>query len=159
MKSLCSFLFSLSIVRSIWSYRHSIYGITCSYSLTNSGALSIRRSSAKINCYKRPSEEKYSTATAKGPCHSSQPTNIMLEAVTTTPATRYKYLHAAQSVYTNIFIFVHQIRVPSWTDRILFKVDHESGIDAILNSYESIDNITSSDHKPVKAHLCLQVKD
>lgn len=106
MKSSCSFLFSLSIIHSIRSYQHSIYGVTCSYSLTNSGALSIRHSSAKISCYKRLSEEKYSTATAKGPWHSSQPTNIMLEAVTTTPATRYNYLHAAQLFYANIFIFV-----------------------------------------------------
>ncbi|WOL19580.1 type IV inositol polyphosphate 5-phosphatase 11 [Canna indica] len=53
----------------------------------------------------------------------------------------------------------YKIRVPSWTDRILFKVDHDSGIEAVLNSYESIDRIKSSDHKPVKAHLCLKVND
>ena len=52
-----------------------------------------------------------------------------------------------------------QIRVPSWTDRILFKIDSSSGIDAVLHSYESIDCIKSSDHKPVKAHLCLKVNN
>ncbi|XP_039131326.1 type IV inositol polyphosphate 5-phosphatase 11-like [Dioscorea cayenensis subsp. rotundata] len=51
----------------------------------------------------------------------------------------------------------YKIRVPSWTDRILFKVESNSGIDAVLHSYESIDCIKSSDHKPVKAHLCLKV--
>nr|XP_018680608.1 PREDICTED: type IV inositol polyphosphate 5-phosphatase 11-like [Musa acuminata subsp. malaccensis] len=50
-----------------------------------------------------------------------------------------------------------KIRVPARTDRILFKVEHDHGIDAILNSYESIDYIKSSDHKPVKAHLCLKL--
>lgn len=49
-----------------------------------------------------------------------------------------------------------QIRVPSWTDRILFKVDHSSGLDAVLSSYEALDCVSSSDHKPVKAHLCLK---
>jgi hypothetical protein len=52
-----------------------------------------------------------------------------------------------------------QIRVPSWTDRILFKVNHSSGLDAILSSYESLDCVISSDHKPVKAHLCLKVRN
>nr|CAD1837297.1 unnamed protein product [Ananas comosus var. bracteatus] len=42
----------------------------------------------------------------------------------------------------------------SWTDRILFKIDSSSGIDAVLHSYESLDQISSSDRKPVKAHLC-----
>ncbi|KAF8410624.1 hypothetical protein HHK36_003156 [Tetracentron sinense] len=50
----------------------------------------------------------------------------------------------------------YKLRVPSWTDRILYKIDKFSEIDATLHSYESIDCIHSSDHKPVKAHLCLK---
>lgn len=49
-----------------------------------------------------------------------------------------------------------QVRVPSWTDRILFKIEDSGKISATLHSYQSIDGIHSSDHKPVKAHLCLQ---
>ncbi|KAJ4831780.1 hypothetical protein Tsubulata_039052 [Turnera subulata] len=52
---------------------------------------------------------------------------------------------------------LHRVRVPSWTDRILFKIEDMDKISASLHSYESIDNIYSSDHKPVKAHLCLKV--
>ncbi|XP_008813261.4 type IV inositol polyphosphate 5-phosphatase 11 isoform X2 [Phoenix dactylifera] len=63
----------------------------------------------------------------------------------------YKY-NAGSSNYDTSY----KIRVPSWTDRILFKVDGYSGIDAVLHSYESMDQIESSDHKPVKAHLCLK---
>ncbi|CAK9171773.1 unnamed protein product [Ilex paraguariensis] len=51
----------------------------------------------------------------------------------------------------------YKVRVPSWTDRILFKIDDLDEIDATLHSYESMDLIDSSDHKPVKAHLCLKV--
>jgi hypothetical protein len=43
-------------------------------------------------------------------------------------------------------------------DRVLFKVDHSSGLDALLTSYESLECFISSDHKPVKAHLCLKVR-
>ncbi|KAJ0967688.1 hypothetical protein J5N97_024605 [Dioscorea zingiberensis] len=53
----------------------------------------------------------------------------------------------------------YKIRVPSWTDRILFKIDSGAGIDAILHSYESMDFINNSDHKPVGAHLCLKVNN
>ncbi|KAJ4701869.1 Inositol polyphosphate 5-phosphatase [Melia azedarach] len=49
----------------------------------------------------------------------------------------------------------YKVRVPSWTDRILFKIEDPDKINATLHSYESIDDIYSSDHKPVKAHLCL----
>jgi len=65
----------------------------------------------------------------------------------------YKY-----DVGSSIYDTSHKIRVPSWTDRILFKVDHSSGMDAVLSSYESLDCVRSSDHKPVKAHLCLKVR-
>ncbi|PAN46085.1 hypothetical protein PAHAL_9G162000 [Panicum hallii] len=65
----------------------------------------------------------------------------------------YKY-----DVGSSIYDTSHKIRVPSWTDRILFKVDHSSGLDAVLSSYESLDCVRSSDHKPVKAHLCLKVR-
>lgn len=57
----------------------------------------------------------------------------------------------------NYHIFaLSQIRVPAWTDRILFKIEDED-INATLHSYEAIDSVDSSDHKPVKAHLCLKV--
>ncbi|KAG5231014.1 type inositol 1,4,5-trisphosphate phosphatase [Salix suchowensis] len=52
-----------------------------------------------------------------------------------------------------------QVRVPSWTDRILFKIQDMEEIRASLHSYESVDDIHSSDHKPVKAHLCLKVNE
>ncbi|XP_030553649.2 type IV inositol polyphosphate 5-phosphatase 11 [Rhodamnia argentea] len=50
-----------------------------------------------------------------------------------------------------------KVRVPSWTDRILFKIEDADKVKAILRSYESVDTIESSDHKPVKAHLCLKL--
>ncbi|KAF3673587.1 Type I inositol 1,4,5-trisphosphate 5-phosphatase 11 [Capsicum annuum] len=50
----------------------------------------------------------------------------------------------------------HKVRVPSWTDRILFKIDSNT-LNASLHSYEAIESIRSSDHKPVKAHLCLKL--
>ncbi|KAK2974091.1 hypothetical protein RJ640_020447, partial [Escallonia rubra] len=50
----------------------------------------------------------------------------------------------------------HKVRVPSWTDRILFKIEDLGNINATLHSYDSVDCIDSSDHKPVKAHLCLK---
>lgn len=65
----------------------------------------------------------------------------------------YKY-NVGSSNYDSSY----KIRVPSWTDRILFKVDHSSGLDAVLSSYEALDCVSSSDHKPVKAHLCLKVR-
>ncbi|KAJ0086469.1 hypothetical protein Patl1_09082 [Pistacia atlantica] len=49
----------------------------------------------------------------------------------------------------------HKVRVPSWTDRILFKIEDPDKINASLHGYKSVDDIYSSDHKPVKAHLCL----
>lgn len=66
----------------------------------------------------------------------------------------YKY-----DVGSNEYDTSHKVRVPAWTDRILFKVENNSGIDAVLSSYESVDDIQSSDHKPVKAHLCLKVNN
>ena len=50
-----------------------------------------------------------------------------------------------------------QVRVPSWTDRVLFKIEDTQKINATLHSYQSMDDILSSDHKPVKAHLCLKL--
>ncbi|XP_059637768.1 type IV inositol polyphosphate 5-phosphatase 11 [Cornus florida] len=64
----------------------------------------------------------------------------------------YKYNIGSSNYDTS-----YKVRVPSWTDRILFKVEDSEKIDATLHSYESIDSIYSSDHKPVKAHLCLEV--
>ncbi|KAI4375012.1 hypothetical protein MLD38_012932 [Melastoma candidum] len=51
----------------------------------------------------------------------------------------------------------HKVRVPSWTDRILFRIEDANAIRPTLRCYESVDDIKSSDHKPVKAHLCLKV--
>uniref|UniRef100_A0ACD5W829 Uncharacterized protein n=1 Tax=Avena sativa TaxID=4498 RepID=A0ACD5W829_AVESA len=65
----------------------------------------------------------------------------------------YKYNVGSSNYDTS-----YKIRVPSWTDRILFKVDQSSGLDAILSSYEALDCVRSSDHKPVKAHLCLKAR-
>ncbi|OVA04571.1 Inositol polyphosphate-related phosphatase [Macleaya cordata] len=66
----------------------------------------------------------------------------------------YKYNVGSSNYDTS-----YKIRVPSWTDRILFKIEKYGDIEATLHSYESIDSIHSSDHKPVKAHLCLNVVD
>ncbi|KAI3946093.1 hypothetical protein MKX01_024849 [Papaver californicum] len=63
----------------------------------------------------------------------------------------YKY-----NVGTNTYDTSHKERTPSWTDRILFKIEKYGNIEATLHAYESIDSIHSSDHKPVKAHLCLK---
>ncbi|CAI0425453.1 unnamed protein product [Linum tenue] len=55
---------------------------------------------------------------------------------------------------------LQSVRVPSWTDRILFKIEErDEKMSANLHSYESVDGIDSSDHKPVRAHLCLRVTD
>lgn len=43
-----------------------------------------------------------------------------------------------------------QERVPSWTDRILYKTRR---VKAELQSYDVISSVKSSDHRPVKAHL------
>ncbi|KAL8166050.1 hypothetical protein V2J09_007549 [Rumex salicifolius] len=52
----------------------------------------------------------------------------------------------------------HKVRAPAWTDRILFKNEDPDNIRATLHCYDSMDSIHGSDHKPVKAHLCLNVK-
>ncbi|CAI9116649.1 OLC1v1017848C2 [Oldenlandia corymbosa var. corymbosa] len=62
----------------------------------------------------------------------------------------YKYNIGSSNYDTS-----HKVRVPSWTDRILFKVDDHDHINATLHCYDSIDSIRSSDHRPVRAHLCL----
>ncbi|KAG6624805.1 hypothetical protein CIPAW_16G053100 [Carya illinoinensis] len=64
----------------------------------------------------------------------------------------YKY-NVGSSKYDTSY----KVRVPSWTDRILFKIEDMEKINANLHSYESMDEITSSDHKPVKAHICLKL--
>ncbi|KAJ4962814.1 hypothetical protein NE237_022753 [Protea cynaroides] len=64
----------------------------------------------------------------------------------------YKYNIGSSNYDTS-----YKVRVPSWTDRILYKIENFGNIEATLRSYESIDSIHSSDHKPVKAHLCLKV--
>ncbi|KAL4278266.1 hypothetical protein GQ457_03G039080 [Hibiscus cannabinus] len=51
----------------------------------------------------------------------------------------------------------HKVRVPSWTDRILFKIEDPDKISASLHCYESVDCIYSSDRKPVRAHIWFKV--
>ncbi|MQM18116.1 hypothetical protein Taro_051102 [Colocasia esculenta] len=66
----------------------------------------------------------------------------------------YKY-----DVGTSNYDTSYKVRVPSWTDRILFKIEgRRNNLEADLHSYDSIDQIDKSDHKPVKAHLCLKQK-
>ncbi|PIN15824.1 Inositol polyphosphate 5-phosphatase [Handroanthus impetiginosus] len=65
----------------------------------------------------------------------------------------YKY-----DIGTSDYDTSHKIRVPAWTDRILYKVE-DRRINATLHLYESIEGIYSSDHKPVKAHLCLKLNE
>ncbi|KAK6131167.1 hypothetical protein DH2020_035087 [Rehmannia glutinosa] len=62
----------------------------------------------------------------------------------------YKY-----NIGTNDYDTSYKVRVPAWTDRILYKIEDKE-INATLHLYESIEGIHSSDHKPVKAHLCLK---
>lgn len=57
-----------------------------------------------------------------------------------------------------VYVVLLQVRVPAWTDRILFKIEDENDMEATLHSYESMDEIYGSDHKPVKAHLCLRLR-
>ncbi|ERN17610.1 type IV inositol polyphosphate 5-phosphatase 11 isoform X2 [Amborella trichopoda] len=66
----------------------------------------------------------------------------------------YKY-----NVGTSNYDTSYKERVPSWTDRILFKIESFANISVTLHSYESIDSIKGSDHKPVRAHLCLKVNN
>ncbi|CAN8320898.1 unnamed protein product [Cochlearia groenlandica] len=63
----------------------------------------------------------------------------------------YKY-----NVGTNTYDTSNKDRVPAWTDRILYKIQDTENIKAILHSYDSVDQINGSDHKPLKADLCLK---
>ncbi|XP_057872973.1 type IV inositol polyphosphate 5-phosphatase 11 [Cryptomeria japonica] len=49
-------------------------------------------------------------------------------------------------------------RVPSWTDRILYKINSGGNVKAHVEDYDSIDSIKGSDHRPVKAHLCIKFR-
>ncbi|OMO87658.1 Inositol polyphosphate-related phosphatase [Corchorus capsularis] len=64
----------------------------------------------------------------------------------------YKYNVGSSNYDTS-----YKVRVPSWTDRILFKIQDPDRINATLHCYESIDDIFSSDHKPVRAHICFKL--
>ncbi|KAK2452444.1 hypothetical protein P8452_00209 [Trifolium repens] len=64
----------------------------------------------------------------------------------------YKYNKGSSNYDTS-----HKVRVPAWTDRILFKIEDTDNMEATLHSYESLDEIYGSDHKPVKAHICLKL--
>ncbi|KAF3446265.1 hypothetical protein FNV43_RR11444 [Rhamnella rubrinervis] len=56
----------------------------------------------------------------------------------------YKY-----NIGTSNYDTSYKVRVPSWTDRILFKIQDMEEMNVTLDSYESMDNIYSSDHKPL----------
>ncbi|MBA0565868.1 hypothetical protein Golob_010723, partial [Gossypium lobatum] len=58
----------------------------------------------------------------------------------------YKYNIGSSNYDTS-----YKVRVPSWTDRILFKIEDPDEISASLHCYESVDDIYSSDHKPVSS--------
>ncbi|XP_039049963.1 type IV inositol polyphosphate 5-phosphatase 11-like [Hibiscus syriacus] len=64
----------------------------------------------------------------------------------------YKYNLGSSNYDTS-----YKVRVPSWTDRILFKIGDPGKITASLHCYESVDVIYSSDHKPARAHICFKV--
>ncbi|PQQ13580.1 type IV inositol polyphosphate 5-phosphatase 11 isoform X1 [Prunus yedoensis var. nudiflora] len=64
----------------------------------------------------------------------------------------YKYNIGSSNYDTS-----YKVRMPSWTDRILFKTQDTEEIHATLHSYDAMDDIHSSDHKPVKAHICLKL--
>lgn len=65
----------------------------------------------------------------------------------------YKYNKGSSDYDTS-----YKVRVPAWTDRILFKIEDTDNVEATLHSYESMDKIYGSDHKPVKAHICLRLR-
>ncbi|XP_058725251.1 type IV inositol polyphosphate 5-phosphatase 11 [Vicia villosa] len=65
----------------------------------------------------------------------------------------YKYNKGSSNYDTS-----YKVRVPAWTDRILFKIEDSDNVEATLHSYESLDQIYGSDHKPVKAHICLRLR-
>lgn len=49
-------------------------------------------------------------------------------------------------------------RVPSWTDRILYKTNPSTKIKAHVEDYDCIDSIRVSDHRPVKALLYIKLQ-
>jgi hypothetical protein len=57
----------------------------------------------------------------------------------------YKVLKMGMCVWIRV-----QERVPSWTDRILYKT---KTVKSELRSYDVMCSVKSSDHRPVKAHL------
>ncbi|ESQ30861.1 hypothetical protein EUTSA_v10011683mg [Eutrema salsugineum] len=63
----------------------------------------------------------------------------------------YKYNVGSSNYDTS-----NKVRVPAWTDRILYKIQDTENIKATLHSYDSMDQVNGSDHKPVKADLCLK---
>lgn len=63
----------------------------------------------------------------------------------------YKYNVGSSNYDTS-----HKVRVPAWTDRILYKIQDTKNIQTTLYSYDSLDQVNGSDHKPVKADLCLK---
>lgn len=52
---------------------------------------------------------------------------------------------------------VLQERVPSWTDRILYKVGDAGRLKVQLKGYNCISSIKSSDHRPVKALMTVSL--
>ncbi|XP_059075330.1 type IV inositol polyphosphate 5-phosphatase 11-like [Cryptomeria japonica] len=49
-------------------------------------------------------------------------------------------------------------RVPSWTDRILYKINSPAIMKAHVEEYDCIESIKGSDHRPVKVHLYIKFR-
>lgn len=131
-----------------------------------------------ISCLEHFERVMCSKAFKKAHCYSHQHTSMMLEQTTTTPALRYVShpLQMPNNVLERVNIVdilkyseVHrwrwscvpgswtlsivQERVPSWTDRILYKV---KTVKVELQGYDAISSLKTSDHRPVKAHLAFK---
>jgi hypothetical protein len=57
--------------------------------------------------------------------------------------------------YNSITNFYHKKRIPSYTDRILYKSWDSYAANLVTNRFESVEEVLSSDHKPVRASFTL----
>ncbi|KNC81373.1 hypothetical protein SARC_06298, partial [Sphaeroforma arctica JP610] len=67
-------------------------------------------------------------------------------------APTYKY-----DVNSDTYDTSEKQRTPSWTDRILWRVNGESVLNSVLRYYNRVDSIRTSDHRPVVAVLDINV--
>lgn len=51
-----------------------------------------------------------------------------------------------------------KLKLPSWTDRVLYKLNDETGSNITLSQYSAINMLTISDHKPVYALFNIECK-